>query len=168
MGLQILYYQQITMLSSALLIISGGIDLDHKFLSRRVSIWNPLTNEIVYAPNLPEPRFMHIQTFYDDRLYVFGGKTSAEAGQFQVVASCHCFDVKLMQWLPLPQMPRPRCAGTAFKYKHAIYLLCGKRAAPGPPPIASSKLPPPACTPRGGSSCLRGCWHKIIQSAVCA
>lgn len=116
--------QQLTALSTQIVIITGGEDANCGKVCDGVQVWNPTTNNVFDFPHLIKARASHQQTFYSGKIYVFGGREGAEEGQGGL-KSCEVFDPVANAWEPLPDMPCTRQAGEALIYKQKIYLLGG-------------------------------------------
>lgn len=70
------------------------------------------------------PRYTHMGTFLNGKIYAFGGRDYGEDDDQAIRAECERFNFQLHKWEKISKLNTPRCTGFTYIYRDNVYV-CG-------------------------------------------
>lgn len=171
-SLKVNYYQTMVYLSQNHIFVMGGLDVEYAKISKSAQLWDPVQCTVEPLPDMLEEKYIAMGTYFQGRLYSFGGKTYPNKTDPNDLAEslrhCEYFDLQSLAWVKMPPMPRKRCTGYTLIFLNRIYVFGGKLVAFAPrPSMPQHPRPAPASfSGRRGDSAPRVHLRPQAQRAV--
>lgn len=83
---------------------------------------NPISKTITHLPPIPEPFYNCDTCYYDDKIYLIGGKTSS----LSYCGKCYVYNIKNKSWSKLPTLNLKKSRKSIVCTGNMLYALGGK------------------------------------------
>lgn len=123
-NLEIWNYSSALLLAPDKILITGGINKSYNEISKKVFMFNPVSNTCTILPLMNQGRYTHMSTFFEDKLYVLGGRAYG-SDDVALLSHVEAYDQKNNTWLTIASMNKPRCTGFVCIYRQGIYVFGG-------------------------------------------
>lgn len=123
-SLEIWNYSSALYLSPEKIVLTGGISKDYSEITKKSFLYNPINTTASSLTPMHQARYTHMSCFFEDRLYVLGGRTYGN-DDVALLNSVEAYDQKNRAWVILANMNKSRCTGFVCVYRQGLYIFGG-------------------------------------------